>query len=351
MTSKPTRPMFRAAFSILVLTLTACVSPDSSERFPVLTGEYLGQTPPGDTPKLFAPGIVSTGMYTRDVAMTPEGDEIYFGVLVGGLSVIMETKLVDGHWTEPEVAPFSTNSKYLNLEPHITPDGQHFYFLSTRPRPGEELAEDEIRTWVNQDIWAMDRVGNGWGEPYNLGPPINTDAPEFFPSVTSDGTMYFTRGADDSQESYIYRSRLVNGEYSEAERLGPNVNSTVSQYNAFIAPDESYLILCTALREDGVGSDDYFIVFRDENDNWSTPVNMGDRVNTPRGGEFSPYVSPDGRFFFFMAARPRPPGSFPGVLTADFLRELHSSPQNGDVDIYWVDAGFIGELRETVGGE
>ncbi len=59
----------------------------------------------GDIPELFAPGIVSTGMYTRDVAMTPAGDEIYFGVLVGGLAVIMETKLVDGRWTEPEVAP------------------------------------------------------------------------------------------------------------------------------------------------------------------------------------------------------------------------------------------------------
>jgi hypothetical protein len=257
----------------------------------------------------------------------------------------METKIVDGQWTEPEVAPFSRNSEYLNLEPHITPDGQHFYFLSTRPPPGSEMAEGEARTWTNQDIWAMDRIENGWSEPYNPGPPINTDDAEFFPSVTMDGTMYFTRGVEGSQESYIYRSRMVEGEYAEAERLGPNVNSTASQYNAFIAPDESYIIVCTALREDGLGRDDYFIVFRDENDSWSSPINMGDRVNTPRGGEFSPYVSPDGKYFFFMAARPRPYHPIPATLTADLLRDIQSGPYNGDVNIFWIDAGFIEELR------
>ena len=335
------------AATAIVFLIAACTPSQSDSDFPVLSGPYLGQTPPGDTPELFAPGIVSTGMYTRDIAMTPEGDEIYFGVMVGGLAVIMETKLVDGHWTKPEVSPFSTDSRVLNLEPHISPDGQHFYFLSTRLPAVEELEDDEIRSWVNQDIWGMDRTETGWGEPYNLGPPINTEAPEFFPSVTRDGTMYFTRGADDSQESYIYRSRLVNGEYTEPERLGPNVNSTASQYNAFISPDESYIIVCTPLREDGLGRDDYFIVFRDEDDNWSTPVNMGDRVNTPRGGEFSPYVSPDGRYFFFMAVRPLPAENFPAALTAEFLRGLHSGPQNGSVDIYWVDGGFIEELRPS----
>jgi hypothetical protein len=331
--------------AILSVGLFACVTPDSTDDFPVLTGEYLGQTPPGDTAELFAPGIVSTGMYTRDMAMTPEGDELYFGVLIAGLAAIMETKLVDGRWTKPEVAPFSRNSDYLNLEPHISPDGEHLYFLSTRPPEGEELAEDEIRAWVHQNIWAMDRVEGGWGEPYNPGPPINTDAPEFFPSVTRDGTMYFTRGEEGGQGSYIYRSQLVGGEYTEAERLGPNVNSTTSQYNAFIAPDESYIIVCTSLREDGLGRDDYFIVFRDEADNWSTPINMGEHVNTPRGGEFSPYVSPDGRYFFFMATRTGPAEPLPALIDADYLRGLHAGPENGDVNIYWMDAGFIEELR------
>jgi len=339
-------PGRRVAVSFLLVVASACAEPPQSEA-PRLDGPYLGQTPPGTTAEIFAPGIVSTGMYTRDVAMTPDGREIYFGVMTGGLSVIMETRLGEGGWSEPEVASFSTDSRYFFIEPAISPDGEKFYFLSTRLPDGVEPEEGEIRSWVNQDIWVMDRVGDGWGEPYNLGPPVNTDAAEFFPSLTHDGTMYFTRG--EAQESYIYRSRLVDGLYLEPERLGVQVNSTASQYNAFIAPDESYLIVCTGGRDDSLGGTDYYVVFRYEDDTWSEPVNLGPEVNTPANGEYSPYVSPDGRFLFFMSSRRRPAADLPPVLDRDFLWEIHTGPGNGNAGIYWIDAGFLEELRPDRG--
>lgn len=337
------------AGSLVVLVGWAACGPrgerEGQDEFPVLSGEYLGQTLPGAEPEIFAPGIVSTGMYTRDLAMTPDGNEIYFGVAVGGFTVIMQTKSENGRWTKPEVAPFSADPRYMNLEPFISPDGQRFYFLSNRPPAGGDLEPDEVGTWVNQDIWVMDRTGDGWGEPYNLGPPVNSDAAEYFPSVTSDGTIYFTRTPEGTRESYIYRSRLQNGSYTEPERLGAEVNSTMSQFNAFIAPDESYLILGVFGREDSRGSTDYYVVFRDRDDSWSGPINLGDRINTPRGGEFSPYVSPDGKYFLFMSTRTRSPEEFPEELTHSYLEEVYNGPRSGNCDIYWVDASFIEELR------
>jgi len=321
--------------------------PDQGTDFPVLTGPYLGQQPPGAEPVLFAPGIVSTGMYTRDVAMTPDGLEIYFGISVAGLSVVMQTKLEAEGWTRPEVAPFSTNSDYMNLEPFISPDGKRFYFLSTRPRDGGPMPPEDVGQWVNQDIWVMDRTEAGWGEPYNLGPPVNSDDEEYFPSVTRDGTIYFSRTPAGTRESYIYRARFVDGRYGEPERLGPEINSTASQFNAFIAPDESYLIVCVFGRQDSRGGTDYYIVFRDEHDRWSQPINMGDEINTSRNGEFSPYVSPDGEYFFFMSTRPRPRETIPDSLTYDFLRETYAGPQNGNPGIYWVSAAFIEDLRQA----
>jgi hypothetical protein len=195
----------------------------------------------------------------------------------------------------------------------------------------------------------MDRVGGGWGEPYNLGPPVNTNGAEFFPSVTRDGTLYFTRGTDDGRESYVYRSRLVNGRYQEAEKLGAEVNSTPSQFNAFIAPDESYLIVCTGGREDSRGGTDYYVVFRSEDDAWSEPVNLGDAVNTAGDGEYSPYVSPDGKYFFFMSTRPRSEGEIPDTLTRDFLLRYRTEPGSGNAAIYWMDAAFIERLRPRGG--
>jgi len=345
---------FSAILLLGMLPLTGCGprggnGSNAGERkdldFPVLEGDYLGQTPPGDTAEIFAPGIITTGIYTRDVAMTPDGSELYFGVLLGPVATIMEIRRgPDGVWAEPRVAPFSTDSRFFNLEPAISPDGSRFLFLSTRVT-GREPEPEELRGWSNQDIWAMDREDDGWGEPYNLGPPVNSEGAEFFPSMTRDGTLYFTRAHGDGQESYIYRSRLVDGEYQEPERLGPEVNSTANQFNAFIAPDESYLILCTGDREDTLGGTDYYVVFRSADDHWSEPVNMGSVVNTEGAGEFSPYVSPDGRYFFFMSTRLGARDRIPDTLTWDYIKGYRMMPEIGNAGIYWVDASFIQGLR------
>jgi len=329
------------AVGVLVSALGGCAPREPSG--PV--GDYVGQPPPGDTAELFAPGLITTGIYTRDVAMAPDGSEFYFGVLLGPVAAIVEThRGVNGVWTEPEVASFSRDSRFFNLEPAIARDGSRFMFLSTRVE-GREPEEGEIRTWSNQDIWVMDREGDHWGVPYNLGPPVNSEEAEFFPSLTWDGTLYFTRGSDDGERSYIYRARLEEGRYREPERLGPEVNSTANQFNAFIAPDESYLIVCTGGRDDSLGGTDYYVVFRSADDRWSEPVNLGGQVNTPGDGEFSPYVSPDGRYFFFMSTRLGARERIPDTLTWRYIRDYRMLPEIGNAGIYWMDAAFIDGLR------
>jgi hypothetical protein len=276
--------------------------------------------------------------------MTPDGREIYFGLVSGPHAVIMETKLTDGRWTKPEVAPFSRNPRFMNLEPHIAPDGRRFFFLSTRPPDGGAVPDSMIGQWINQDIWVMDREGDGWGEPRNLGAPVNSDAPEFFPSTTRDGTIYFTR-EEETGESMIYRARWDGTHYVEPTRLPGTVNSTDQQYNAFIDPDERFLLLGVFGRADSYGGTDYYAVFRNPDDSWSGPINLGEQINRPRGSEWSPYVSPDGRYLFFMSTRPAPVTPLPDSLTLDALTALYLRPENGNPDIYWVDAGFIEALR------
>jgi hypothetical protein len=288
---------------------------------------------------MFAPGVVSTGLPTRDVTMTPDGNELYFSVTLGGKSLIMMTRQIDGVWTEPEVAPFS--GRFLDIEPTISPDGRRFFFLSTRPKPGQE----EKSGWVYQDIWVMDREGDGWGEPVNLGPPVNSDAPEYFPSVTADGTLYFTREGEDGV-SGIYRSRLVDGRYAEPERLPEQVNCGTNRFNAFVAPDESFVIVPAVGREDGLGGVDYYVVFRDQYDAWSEPVNMGPTINQAVGREWSASLSPDGEYLFFMSSRTDEGVDFP--LTGRTITELldrSTQPGQGSSDIWWVSAEVIEHLR------
>jgi hypothetical protein len=195
----------------------------------------------------------------------------------------------------------------------------------------------------------MERMDNGWSEPANLGPPVNSESPEFFPSLTLDGTLYFTRRGDDRSET-IYRSRFVDGAYAEPEELGAEVNSGQTQFNAFIAPDESYLVVCVWGREDSLGGVDYYVVFRSPEDRWSEPINLGAEINMAEGAEWSPYVSPDGQYFFFMSSRAtiEERHSAERLDYAD-LQRLHDLPMNGNSDIWWVNAEVITRLRPEPG--
>ncbi len=367
------RPIvFVAALLIVVCGILVCGScvkkePAAPAKAPSPTGDYIGQTPPGATPELFAPGIVSTGLYERDIAMTPDGNEIYFGVITAGDVAIAFTKRVNGVWTTPEIAPFCSDPAILNLEPHVTPDGKRFLFLSTRPKEGQEKKPG----WVYQDIWAMDRAGDTWGEPYNLGSPadkdapVNTDAPEYYPSATRNGTLYFTRDVTENgkSRSLVHRSQAIAVVHSEGwyygtpEILPPEVNASDHQFNAFIDPDERYLVFCIANDKRNIGPCDYYVSFRSEEGVWTGPVNMGELINTPENTVGSPYVSPDGRYFFFASTRrARPvtarqtgaagqPGAGAPVRTYETIQEMETKPQNGNSDVYWIDASFIDTLR------
>jgi len=341
MVSNPVQLILIFLFLPGIIALNSCKNNCSEpiKSFTNLNGPYLGQILPGDEPEIFAPGLISTSMYTRDIAITPDGNEIYFCVSALGYNLIFCTKQINGTWTEPEPASFITDFDKMYYEPHITPDGLRLLFLSDMP-----VNENEVPT---QDIWVVDRQGDTWGKPYSLDAPVNTVGNEYFPSTTRDGTLYFTRAEKGSRIHYIYRSKFIAGKYQEPERLPENVNCGTNRYNAFIDPDERFIIVPATGMEDGLGGTDYYIVFRDENDEWSKPVNLENNVNQAVGGEWSPYVSPDGKYFFFMSSRTNKLElSIGEIPTYMKLQELFNKPQNGNSNIYWMKSDFLFELRK-----
>lgn len=306
-------------------------------------GDYLGQTPPGAEPALFAPGIVSTGLYDRDIALTPDGREIYFSVGGPGyawMTILFSRRQPDASWTRPAAAPFTAALPATDIEPFVAPDGQRLYFVSDRAR-GEAPSAT-----ADHDIWFVERGTAGWGEPRNLGAPVNSPDEEYFPSLTRDGTIYFTREKRGEPAGFVYRSRRVEGGYAPPEKLPEAVNSGRARFNAFVAPDESYLILSIVGRPDAIGRSDYYVCFRSPDDNWSEPITLGERINVPRGEGYSPFVSPDGKYFFFMSRRRGAIEAMQGrrLEPADIAR-LGAEPENGNTDTYWVDASFIEALR------
>jgi hypothetical protein len=80
------KSLFIGFMLLIPLLFFQCTKQDG---IPVLTGDYLGESPPGDIPELFASGVVCTGMYERDFSITGDGKEIYFGLAWGSVVTIM----------------------------------------------------------------------------------------------------------------------------------------------------------------------------------------------------------------------------------------------------------------------
>jgi hypothetical protein len=319
---------------ILVFVFVNC---KKKSDYPVLSGEYLGQEPPGMEGELFAPGIMSTGLPELNAVFFPGGREVIYSVTVGPMKwALVMLREENGQWTKPEIAPFS--GEHGGVDPFLSNDGNTVYFCSNRPRSG--IGEPES----DYDIWYVKRTETGWSEAVNMEPPINSDEHEFYPSLTREGTIYFqSRRKGGIGASDIYRSELVDGEYIEAVLLPEPVNSPDFEGDALIAPDESYIIVSTYRAEENIGQSDLYISFRMDDGSWSPIKNMGERINS-EGGENCQILSPCGRYLFYTSRRSKILAET-APLTYEAILKAWAEPQNGYGDTYWVDARIIEEFR------
>jgi hypothetical protein len=287
---------------------------------------------PLSEPTVFADGIVSGGDFDSHPAFTPDGATLYFVRSTPDFSTwtILVSHFEKGRWNTPEVAPFS--GQYSDADPFITPDGSRFYFISNRPVTGKSSTD--------LDIWMMQNTGAGWGDPTHVDAPVNSAGSEWYPTVATNGTIYFGSDREGGKgRTDIYRCRLVNGTYAEAENLGDSVNTAFNEFEPLIAPDEGFLVFMAGGRADGRGGFDLYIS-RNRDGVWSKPTNLGDKVNSS-GNEYSPTISPDRKYFFWTSARGSP--DKPLGTRVDY-RELMSrlrSSRNGLGDIYQIDAGEL----------
>jgi Tol biopolymer transport system component len=290
----------------LAVLVSATSAQEGGSEFPKLTGPYLGQTPPGTTPAVFAPGIVSTKAHEFSCSFTPDGKEFYFTRRdsVTRMPLIMVTRLLDGFWTKPEVVSFIENTQ--SFEPRVTVDGKRLYFTYGKIIPDQQGPP--------MNIFYVEREGDGWGKPHNMGAPFNPMKAMYI-STTQDGTIYTTDISGGPGSESIAVARPVGGEYEELKKLGPPINTDAQEMYPFVAPDESYLLFTSRTPAEGIKSR-LFVSFRNEDGSWGDP--QGIELPLEVG---LPLVSPDGKYLFLTGG------------------------ERGKSDIYWVDAKVIGDLK------
>lgn len=268
----------------------------------------------------------------RDFTLSRTGTEAYFTVLSPQeeISAIVVTKKEKGTWSEPVFASFS--GKYRDLEPFLSPDGLKLYFASNRP-----LGDNNDKT-KDFDIWMVERkaLDSVWSEPQNLKFPVNTLSDEFFPTVANNGNLYMTSNRTGSKgKDDIFSCEWNGNSYKEPVSLAPAINTSGYEFNAFISPDESFMIFSGYQREDGLGSGDLYISFKNPNTGWSQAVNLGDKYNSAQM-DYCPFYDVQNDLLYFTSKRSFSEFELDSFKSfEDFLSKVNSY-KNGLSRIYYL---------------
>jgi outer membrane protein OmpA-like peptidoglycan-associated protein len=137
--------------------------------------------------------------------------------------------------------------------------------------------------------------------PHNVGSSINTEASEYCPSLTIDGSeLVFTRRVNFTNEDFYY-SKEENKQWQPAKPMEGNVNTGQNEAAQNISQDGQWLVFTACDHRDGFGSCDLYISFLEQN-GWSEATNMGRNINTDQW-ESQPCLSPDKRDLYFASRR------------------------------------------------
>ena len=205
---------------------------------------------------------------------------------------------VEDDWGPPTNLGPVVNSSNDDMAPSISSDGLELYFQSNRPG-GAGL----------DDIWVSRRAtrDDPWGEPENIGPPVNTETWDYNPRISPDGLeLYFAYGLDP--QLAVTKRDTKDSPWGEPMNLGPVINSWSCQDGLWISSDGLVLIFsdfwgCDP-RPGGLGETDIWLTRRaSKNDDWITPMNIGAPVNT-EFTEDAPMISADGSTLYFNSNRP-----------------------------------------------
>lgn len=275
---------------------------------------------------------INSRLREAEPSFTADGRTMYFNCYDADICI---SHLIgtweEGGWTTPERLEAPVNTDYFEVEPLISTDGNKLYFLSNRPAGRYKdnkwlspfvtnslfipiyLAEAKLSASVLDglglaDVWVSYKINGVWSNPKNLRdlagePPINTAFHDHCLSFSADGNeaLWTSTRPGGFGGNDIWTSRRVNGQWTEPENLGPNVNGPGDEHHSILTLDGRSLYVTTT-RESGYGGEDNYITIRDEHGKWGLLVNLGPHLNGP-GDDRCPTWTPDANIFLFDSVK------------------------------------------------
>lgn len=275
--------------------------------------------------EIFGKNLISTPLYERDIAISPDGNQIVYtlGNYQQSLRALVSIKKEGSKWGQKEILPFS--GKYNDIEPFFSVDGDKLYFASNRP-----VDKDSTRTDYN--IWYSEKGKGVWKDPIAIDTIVNSLQDEFYPSVSTNGNLYFTStrtngiGRED-----IFVSTFTDKVYNTPIALDSTINTKFFEFNAYINPEEDLLIFSSYGRSDGLGGGDLYYSKKDNAGKWKKAKNLGELINSDKL-DYCPFIDLPRNNFYFTSNREKLAEE--GIRTVNEFTKEANKVLNGMGNIY-----------------
>lgn len=204
----------------------------------------------------------------------------------------------------------NVNSKYREINPIVSPDGEKLFFVRVN-HPENGHGEDG-----SEDIWLSEKQADGtWAKAIRETNALNRIKYNSVLSVTPDGNVFLVKGAFENGKlvskgySLIYREK--DG-WSLPEKLDISFYEDMDMgefSGAFLSNDGQTILMYFSEDLSGNLCDIYFSQLRKSGD-WSKPKSLGKVINGKNTDEVSPFLASDGKTLYFSSNRPGGFGSY-----------------------------------------
>ncbi|NER12802.1 hypothetical protein GWK08_05080 [Leptobacterium flavescens] len=246
---------------------------------------YQAEEVPADTPLVFKEDLIPDDKIIHKGILSPDLQQYYYTLSEKDYSrfdVMMIQKTETG-WSEPKPAFF--NSNYSEHGMSFSPDGNSFYFSSTRPLN----KEGDPGIW---HIWRSEKVSGKWSTPELIDIPNLKGRHMSHPTLSSSGNMYFHSSDPDYSNMHIYLAEPAGGKFGDAKKVLFNEKVQMDRCTPHISADENYLVFA------GIGEQlDLYICKKEKDGQWSEPQKLPEAINTQ--GQGNPFITPDHQFLFY----------------------------------------------------
>ncbi|MFK8101330.1 MAG: OmpA family protein [Saprospiraceae bacterium] len=189
---------------------------------------------------------------------------------------------------KPEKLSANVNSRFAERAPMISPDGQILYFA--RKYHPKNIGEEN-----RDDIWKSYRLEDGtWSKAVNIGAPLNNKHHNFVIAVNPIGNVLYV--ADEGVARANRKGRTWRK--PKAQKIKDFYNR--SEFVAYHINVNGDVMLMAVERADSYGDRDLYVSFLIGEGRWSTPLNLGKKINTV-GIESSVFIAADGKTIYFSS--------------------------------------------------